>query len=449
MSQEAPSDKKKRKKSTVRHTRAIQRDRTKRPTSPPLDEQLSARLTELVHPATLAQVAHFHQLGLRERVLTLPIMVALVLSLIWRQIGSVNEVVRVVRQEVVLWSPPVRISQQAFASRLRCLPASLFEAILHDILPRLHEAWASRTRPLPPEVQWANEHYEQVLIVDGSTLDSLLRKVGLLKGADKAPLAGRMAALLCLGSRLPQQVWYEPDAAAHDQRFWERVLRALPAGALLLFDLGFTNFSHFAQLSAQQVTFITRAKRNLAYQVAQALLVRAAVRDQIVWIGQGDDRQQVRLIEVLYRGTWYHYLTNELDPLRLPTEYVVALYFQRWRIEDAYALVKRLLGLAYFWCGAQNAVQLQLWATWLLDAVLLDLTDAVAETLHKPVAALSIEMVYRAIYHFTQAFHQGQATDLIAYLALNADWLGILKRPRASKPPPLLVVRNLTTVPDP
>ncbi|MBA3531893.1 MAG: IS4 family transposase, partial [Ardenticatenales bacterium] len=209
-----------------------------------MDEQLSARLTELVHPATLAQVAHFHQLGLRERILTLPIMVALVVSLIWRQIGSVNELVRVVRQEAVLWSPPVRISQQAFATRLRCLPASLFAAILHDILPPLHERWRRRSRPLPPEVQWAYEHYEQVLIVDGSTLDSLLRKVGLLKGADKAPLAGRMAALLCLGSRLPQQVWYEPDAAAHDQRFWERILSALPAGALLLFDLGFTNFSH-------------------------------------------------------------------------------------------------------------------------------------------------------------------------------------------------------------
>ena len=44
----------------------------------------------------------------------------------------------------------------------------------------------------------------------------------------------------------------------------------------------------------------------------------------------------------------------------------MALYRQRWRIEDAYAIVKRLLGLAYFWCGAQNAVELQLWATWLL-----------------------------------------------------------------------------------
>ena len=77
--------------------------------------------------------------------------------------------------------------------------------------------------------------------------------------------------------QLPRPEGAEPDAAAHDQRFWERIWSVLPAGALLLFDLGFTNFSHFAQLSAQQVTFITRAKRNLAYQVAQSLLVRAAV----------------------------------------------------------------------------------------------------------------------------------------------------------------------------
>jgi hypothetical protein len=55
----------------------------------------------------------------------------------------------------------------------------------------------------------------------------------------------------------------------------------------------------------------------------------------VIWIGQGEDRQLVRLIAVLYRGKWYRYLTNELDPERLPTEYVVALYAQRWRIEDA------------------------------------------------------------------------------------------------------------------
>ncbi|MFN8440205.1 MAG: hypothetical protein U0175_05520 [Caldilineaceae bacterium] len=31
----------------------------------------------------------------------------------------------------------------------------------------------------------------------------------------------------------------------------------------------------------------------------------------------------------------------------LPVEYAVALYWQRWRIEDAYAIVKRLLGFSF------------------------------------------------------------------------------------------------------
>lgn len=47
-----------------------------------------------------------------------------------------------------------------------------------------------------------------------------------------------MAALLDVASRLPRQVWYEPDAQAHDQRFWERALAALEPGMLLIFDLG-------------------------------------------------------------------------------------------------------------------------------------------------------------------------------------------------------------------
>lgn len=119
---------------------------------------------------------------------------------------------------------------------------------------------------------------------------------------------------------------------------------------------------------------------------------------------------------------------------------MVALYGQRWRIEDAYAIVKRLLGLAYFWTGSENGVCLQLWATWLLYAVLVDLTDAVADALNQPFAALSLEMVYRSLYHaesrFAQAYHRGAATDVVQYLAANAQWLGILKRQRKRQTKP-------------
>ncbi len=139
------------------------------------------------------------------------------------------------------------------------------------------------------------------------------------------------------------------------------------------------------------------------------------------------------------------YLTNELNPVVLPAPYVAALYAQRWRIEEAYALVKRLLGLAYFFVGSENGVQLQLFATWLLYAVLVDLTDAVAESLHQPLAALSLEMVYRSIYYFSQAFHRGEADDPVVYLAENAKWLGILKRRRKRDGPQLSALPLLTT----
>ena len=434
------------KRSSVRHTRAIQRDRTQRPLGAPPAEAVVARLTEIVHPATLAQVSYFHRLGLRARLLTLPVMVGLILGLLWRQIGGLTELVRVIHIEAVLWVPPMRdLTQQALAQRLRTLPADLFGRVLQTILPVLQGRWAARQRPLPPAVAWATAHFTAVLIADGSTLDVLLRKIGLLQDAVKAPLAGRMMTLLDLASRLPRRVWYDADPNGHDARFWERLLSGIPTGALVLFDLGFTDFARWATLTARGVTWLTRAKKNLKYEVVKVLVHTAAIRDRIVWIGEGTTRQQVRLIEVQVHGTVYRYLTNALDVTRLPTAQAVALYPQRWRVEDAFAIVKRLLGLAYFYCGAENAIEMQVWATWLLYAVLIDLTDAVAEALARPFADLSPAMVYRSLYFVTHAVAQDPTTDLVRYLADHARELGIIKRPRKPhKPPPTPIVSPLT-----
>jgi hypothetical protein len=335
-------------------------------------------------------------------------------------------------------------------ARLRSLPADLFWLVLSGLLPLLQKRWEERKRPLTPELAWASTRYTAVNACDGSTLDALLRKVGLLEETSTTPLAGRMLALLDLCSHLPRRIWYEADAEAHDQRFWPKVMTALQAGSLLIFDLGFTNFEVFAQLTQAQVIFVTRAKSNLSYKVERTLLRSAAVHDEVVWIGGREQGQLVRLVQVLYQGKWYRYLSNELDAEKLPVHYLVALYWQRWRIEDAYNTIKRLLGLAYFWCGAQNAVEMQLAASWILFAVLVDLTDAVAESLKKRFAALSLEMVYRSLPYFTKAYHQRRATDVVAYLAAHAERYGILKRRRnRDKPSVLMTLMDLTNAASP
>jgi hypothetical protein len=451
MTTKIPTSTKQKKPSSVRHTRAIQRDRSKRPTVAPSAPQVEARLSELIQPATFTQVAAFQQMGLRQRILTLPVMMAFVLSLIWRHLGSVAEASRVLRQEGFLWVEPTQVSAQALTDRLGSLPAALFAQVLHDVLPQMQQRWASRTRPIAPSVAWAQQHFTEVLALDGSTLDALLHKVGVLKGREQRALGGRMAGVLNLATRLPRQVWYEDDSHAHDQRFWERVIATLEAGVLLIFDLGFLNYVHYDDLCERHISFITRAAENMAFQVERVLQATGEVHDLVVWVGSGERSRcehLLRVVEVKHGTRWYRYLTNVLDPTVLPAPYVMALYWQRWRIEDAFAIVKRLLGLAYFWSGSSNGVQVQVWATWLVYAVLVDLTDAVAAALAQPYAALSLEMVYRGVYHFTQAAQRGLADDEVAYLAANAQWLGILKRSRKHRAAFNGLV-DLTIPPDP
>jgi hypothetical protein len=405
---------------------------------------VEAVLSEVVHPATFTQIASYQALGLRERILSLPVMVAFVLSLIWRQIGSVSEAVRVLTQEGMLWTDAKPVSQQAVSERLRSFPAELFFRVLMEVLPHMQQRWQARTRPLSKAMAWATAHFTDVLVLDGSTLDGLLRKVGLLRDGEGPLLAGRMAALVSAASWLPQQVWYEEDSQAHDQTFWERAVASVRREALLLFDLGFTNYDWFDRLSLSHLWFVTRIKSNAVYQVERVLHSSAQLRDRVVRLGQGATQcaTLVRLVEVQVGGGWYRYLTNVLDTARLPAEYVAELYAQRWRIEDIFQLVKRLLGLAYFWVGSINGVQVQVWATWILYAVLIDLTDRVAEVLRRPFSEISVEMVYRGLYHFTMAYHKGKASDPVQFLAQEAELLGILKRKRRRK-------SSLTDTPDP
>lgn len=67
----------------------------------------------------------------RSRILNLTLMVAAVLTLIWRQVPSVGELTRMLEQEELLWGKAVQVSQQALSQRFLSFPAELFEGVFH------------------------------------------------------------------------------------------------------------------------------------------------------------------------------------------------------------------------------------------------------------------------------------------------------------------------------
>lgn len=396
---------------------------------------VEARLTELVTPLTYGLTQEYHRLGLRTRLLNLPIMLGLVLSLIWRQIPSVSELLRVLAREPLLWVPPRQVSQQAVSLRLRSLPADRFAQVFAAVLPRLQERAAARSRPVPPVVARALRVFARIWIMDATTLEELFGKVGLLRETGSSSLGGKLLGVLDLPSKLPVQLWLDSDPAVNEKSFLAQIKTVVLPGTLVLFDAGFYAFAWFDWLSAHQVRFLTRARAGEVYQVTQWFTQTAAVRDCQMQFGASRAYPCVaplRLVEIKIGPRWHRYLTNVLDPAVLPPRDVLALYAERWRIEEAFLVTKRLLGLAYLWTGAFNGIGLQVWATWLLYAVLVDLSDAVAQELAVPLEQISLEMVYRGLYHFTMALHHGAATDPIAYLAAQSD-LGIVKRHRKAR----------------
>ena len=86
-----------------------------------------------------------------------------------------------------------------------------------------------------------------------------------------------------------------------------------------------------------------------------------------------------------------------------------------------------------------NGIKLQIWATWLFYAVLMDLGDAIADELALPVDSISLEMIYRGLYHFSVAHQKGLTDNPLKYFTApeNQD-LGIVKSIR--KPPIRLII---------
>lgn len=406
----------------------------------PAVAEIEAELTALLTPALFAprQLERRdprnpdRRIRLRARILTLPVMVALVVSLVWRRLGAIAEVQRVLVQEGLLWVSPLQVSEQAIAKRLATLPASALAAVFADVSARLQ---AQPPPQIPGLERWTEvrARFPRIAMVDGSTLEALRKKTQTLQAQPGLVLAGRVMAMVEAFTHRPVWHLYTEDAAANDKRFAAEILAAVPLGGLLSFDLGFFSFLWFDDFTEQQKFFVSRLRQNTAYRVTQVLSHPPYYRDELITVGlhhSNPCRHPLRLVSVWWRGQWYRYLTNVLDPTQLSARHICELYRRRWRIEDAFLVTKRVLDLASLWKASANGVQLQLYATFLFYLVLLNVCQQVAQSLNEPLERISGEMVFRAFYHYSRALTRGETVDLVTYLVHHAKLLGLVKRQR-------------------
>ena len=370
---------------------------------------------------------------MRQRLLTRPAIVAIVVSLVWRRVPSIAEGQKILAREGMWGMAPLTVSPQAITKRLDVLPAAVMSQLFAEVCAREQ----TQAPPPLPHPRWAPawEHCPLIAMVDGSTLEALRKKTAVLRERTGLGLAGKMMVMVEAFSHRPWWQHYTEDALANDQRFAAEILAALPPGGLLVFDLGFFSFLWFDDFTAASKFFVTRMREKTAYRTVQELSCGPYHREEIIQVGQyrsNPCQHPRRMVSVRWQGTWYRYLTNVLDPQGLSARQVCELYRRRWRIEDAFALTKRLLDLASVWTGSTNAVPWQIYATWIFSAVLVTICQQVAQALGEPLERISVEMVVRAFYHDRRAKQRGECEALVPFLVEHAKLLGLVKRGASS-----------------
>lgn len=402
----------------------------------PQIEEIEQKLYHLLSPS-LVSPRHLERrdakdpnriVRMRSRVLTLPVMMAVVLSLVFRRLPSLSEAQRLLQMEGMMWVSPLKVSQQAISSRLDTMPASVVMQLFSEVCQRLE------AEPEYPS-RWTHlkENFSAMLMADGSTLEGIKKKSEQLKHVEGYVLGGKIMMMVEGFGLKPVFELYTEDSSANDKRFSQQLLESAPKGGLLVYDLGFFSFGWFDEFTQQGKFFVTRMREKTAYKVVESLSEGAFYKDQIIQVGQYRSNpctHPLRLVEVLWGKNWYRYLTNVLDPKMLSARDVCELYRRRWRIEDAFLVTKRLLDLSYLWSASANAIQLQIYATLIFYAVLMEVCQQLAQVLSMPLDRISVEMVFRGFYHYSRARLGGETQDIVDFLAANARLLGVVKRER-------------------
>lgn len=191
---------------------------------------------------------------------------------------------------------------------------------------------------------------------------------------------------LNLQSLLPNFVIID-TAGEHDNKRARELCAGVKSGEIVLFDKGYVDFGHLRDLDERGVSWVTRAKDNMAYDVVQPMPKSKDAKilaDEIIVLRNPNQpapelmRRVVALVEVDGQEREMTFLTNNLE---WSPRSVADLYRCRWQIEVFFKQIKQTLQLGDFLGHNANAVRWQIWLA-LLVYVLLRYLSHVSKWAH-------------------------------------------------------------------
>lgn len=161
-------------------------------------------------------------------------------------------------------------------------------------------------------------------------------------------------------------------AAANDSQFLKEVY--LPKGSILVFDRGYHDYKTLNRFANDNITWVTRRRKQLTYNVLQNYAKtedeETIISDEQIQLGwRSGTKVKARLVR--YKdpasGEVYEFISNNF---RMKATTIAGLYQQRWQIELLFKRMKQNYPLKYFLGDSENAIQIQIWCSLIADLIL-------------------------------------------------------------------------------
>ncbi|MDQ3656294.1 MAG: IS4 family transposase [Chloroflexota bacterium] len=292
----------------------------------------------------------------------------------------------------------------------------------------------------------------EVLALDETTLDPVARRAGYrgLAPGDDRLIPGKVRALFEVRCQLFRRVTLGDDWRENEKAQASDMVADLPAGSLLLTDLGYFSFPWYDALTDAKQHWIARLREKTSSTVAHVYWERNGHRDALVWLGayrSDKAKHLVRLVEIRHGQTTRRYLTNVTDPAKLSMAEVVRLSARRWDIELAFKTLKTDLGLAVLWSGKGPVIQTQVWAVLVIAQIAFHLRFLIATRAGVDRFDVSLLLLLKDLPRFAE-----RGEDPVAAIAALGKFGGFLRPsrrvrydlpdPDALIPPPPDLVRE-------
>ena len=250
----------------------------------------------------------------RPRVLPAMALWAGLLVCVLRGFGSQLAVWRLISERGLWFFPRFPVTDQAVYKRLHSAGTKplerLFEQISWVLAERLQGVVSEKLAPFA----------EEVVCIDESTLDAMSRRLPPLREipqGDSRLLPGKLAGAFDVRRQQWRSVMIQPDPHQNEKVLARDLVSDLPAGTLVLADLGYFGFAWFDWLTERGCYWLSRLRAKTSYEVIHTFYRRDDVFDGIVWLGvHRADRTKhaVRLVTFRQGNTLRRYITNVREP---------------------------------------------------------------------------------------------------------------------------------------